>query len=939
MNAYFARHADRSYDILRSDYQHLRAIFSPKTIAVFGATERPGSVGRTLFWNLLSNPFGGTVYPINPRRRSVLGVRTYASINEIPEPVDLAVIATPAHTVPEVVRACVAAGVRGAIVISAGFREIGPPGLALEDAVRAELSGSALRMIGPNCLGVMSPRTGLNATFSGVMAQPGHVAFISQSGAVGTAVLDWSLRENVGFSTFASIGSMLDVDWGDLIYYLGDDPHTRSIVMYMESIGDARSFMSAAREVALTKPIIVIKAGRTEAAAKAAASHTGSLAGSNAVLDAAFRRSGVLRVDSLAEMFDVAEVLAKQVHLPEGPNLTILTNAGGPGVLSTDTLILGGGELTQLDSRTLSTLNEVLPEHWSRGNPIDILGDADPERYAQAFEAAAQDPNSDGILVILTPQAMTDPTQTAETIRKKAESLKKPVLASWMGGTEVVAGTAILNKACIPTYAHPDAAAHLYNLMWCYRSSLRALYETPSPAMTWDEKGAAAAKVESILGEVQRKRRTLLTESESKMLLAAYGIPVVETRVARSPAEAVAAASAIGLPVAVKLHSETLTHKTDVGGVRLNLGDLAAVTAAFAEIEQQVTATAGPGHFRGVTVQPMINRDEGYELILGSSIDPQFGPILLFGAGGQMVEVMRDSAVALPPLTTTLARRLIERTRIHTALKGVRGRRPVDLDAIEKLLVRFSQLIIEHPEIREIDINPLLAMPDAPSGEGDGRGHLRALDARVILHDPGVDRASLPHPAIRPYPAQYVSDWILKDGRKVTIRPIRPEDEPLMAELHQDLSEHSVYLRYFHVMHVSQRVAHERLTRICFIDYDREMALVVDYRDPDGRHRILGVGRWSRLHDSRHAEFSMLVNDKDQRLGIGTELLNRLVDSARREGVGRITAEILSENEGMQRVSRKVGFRLTLPEDGVVGAEILLSEEEDANDSPSRACA
>ncbi|HSM27731.1 MAG TPA: acetate--CoA ligase family protein, partial [Thioalkalivibrio sp.] len=726
MTASRAANTDPSYDILRSDYLHLRAIFAPRSIALIGATDRPGSVGRTLLWNLLSHPFGGTVYPVNAKKRSVLGIRAYPSIAEVPDTVDLVIVATPAHTVPGVIRECVANGVRGAIVISAGFREIGPDGVALEDEIREALHNSAMRVIGPNCLGVMSPRTGLNATFAGVMAQPGHVAFISQSGAIGTAVLDWSRRENVGFSNFASIGSMLDVNWGDLIYYLGDDPHTRSIVIYMESIGDARQFLSAAREVALTKPIIVIKAGRTEAAAKAAASHTGSLAGSDRVLDAAFRRCGVLRVDSLAEMFDVAEVLAKQVHLPEGPRLTILTNAGGPGVLSTDTLILGGGKLTPLHDDTVSALNEVLPPHWSHGNPIDILGDADPERYAQAFERAAADPNSDGILVILTPQAMTDPTRTAELIKCGAEGLKKPVLASWMGGAEVYPGTSILNHGCIPTYAQPDAAAHLFNLMWRHHCNLKALYETPTLAMGREENGVAQAGVRQLLGAARRTGRTLLTEFESKALLQAYGIPVVETRLATTAEEAVREAEAIGYPVVVKLHSETLTHKTDVGGVRLNLTHAGAVTEAFARIQSSVSERAGAHHFQGVTVQPMVDRDESYELILGSSPDSQFGPVLLFGAGGQMVEVLRDTAVALPPLTTTLARRLMEQTRIHEALKGVRGRPAVDLIQLENLLVRFSQLIVEHPEIRELDINPLLATP----GNGDaGTGTFNALDA------------------------------------------------------------------------------------------------------------------------------------------------------------------------------------------------------------------
>ncbi|TVP87886.1 MAG: GNAT family N-acetyltransferase [Thioalkalivibrio sp.] len=923
MNAIHAPNTDPSYDILRSDYLHLRAIFAPRSIALIGATDRPGSVGRTLFWNLLSHPFGGTVYPVNASRRSVLGIRAYPSIAEVPESVDLAIVATPAPTVPGVIRECVANGVRGAIVVSAGFREIGPEGLALEEEIRQALRNSALRVIGPNCLGVMSPRTGLNATFSGVMAQPGHVAFISQSGAVGTAVLDWSRRENVGFSNFASIGSMLDVNWGDLIYYLGDDPNTRSIVIYMESIGDARPFLSAAREVALTKPIIVIKAGRTEAAAKAAASHTGSLAGSDRVLDAAFRRCGVLRVDSLAEMFDVAEVLAKQVHLPQGPRLTILTNAGGPGVLSTDALIQGGGELTPLEDTTISALDEVVPAHWSHGNPVDILGDADPERYALAFERAAADPNADGILVILTPQAMTDPTRTAELIKCEAEGLKKPVLASWMGGAEVFPGTSLLNQARIPTYSQPDAAAHLFNLMWRYHRNLKALYETPTLAMGRKEIGVAQARVHQLLETARETRRTLLTEFESKTLLQTYGIPIVETRLAATAEEAVRQAGDIGYPVVLKLHSETLTHKTDVGGVRLNLTDAEAVTEAFARIQSSVAERAGAHHFQGVTVQPMVNRDESYELILGSSPDPQFGPVLLFGAGGQMVEVLRDTAVALPPLTTTLARRLMEQTRIHEALKGVRGRAAVDLAQLESLLVRFSQLIVEHPEIREVDINPLLASPDA----GDGADTISALDARVLLHDPDLDLSSLPPLAIRPYPAQYASDWTLHDGRRVTIRPIRPEDEPLVAAFHKTLSERSVYLRYFHIMQMSQRVAHERLTRLCFTDYDRQMALVVVYRDPaDGERRILGVGRWSRLHDSSHAEFSMLINDPDQRQGIGTELLRRLTDIALEEGIVRITADILAENVGMQRVCRKVGFRLDPPEEGTVSAEILLRD-------------
>ncbi|MEO1349998.1 MAG: bifunctional acetate--CoA ligase family protein/GNAT family N-acetyltransferase [Cyanobacteria bacterium J06635_15] len=912
---------DPAYDILRSEHQPLRAIFRPKTVAVIGATDRTGSVGRTLLWNLISHPFGGTLFPVNPKRSSVLGIKAYSSIKAIPELVELVIIVTPAPTVPDIIRGCIEAGVKGAIVISAGFKEIGEAGLALEQDILAQLRQSQLRLIGPNCLGVMSPGNGLNATFAGTMAKPGNVAFISQSGAICTAVLDWSIRESVGFSAFVSIGSMLDVDWGDLIYYLGDDPHTHSIVIYMESIGDARSFLSAAREVALTKPIIVIKAGRTEAAAKAAASHTGSLAGSDAVLDAAFRRCGVLRVDTIAEMFDVAEVLAKQDRLPQGPKLTIVTNAGGPGVLTTDALITSGGQLATLNADTIAALNQVLPTHWSHSNPVDILGDADPERYTKAFEIAAEDPDGDGILVILTPQAMTDPIRTAEQLKAYAQKSDKPVLASWMGGTEAMAGEEILNEASIPTYPYPDAAARLFNFMWRYSYNLRALYETPIAAIEDNGHGAARSRVDQLLQSVQQQGRTLLTEQESKQVLAAYGIPIVETLKATSAAEAVDCAERLGYPVVLKLLSETITHKTDVGGVKLNLNHPTTVEQAYADIEAAVTAKAGAEHFNGVTVQPMINRDDGYELILGSSIDAQFGPVLLFGTGGQMVEVMRDSAIALPPLTTTLARRLMERTRIYTALQGTRGRSAIDLNQLEQILVRFSQLVVEHPEIQEIDINPLLVSPvDAP-----GTRHLQALDARVVLYSADVDLDQIPKPAIRSYPTQYVADWIAKDGRTVTIRPIQPEDEPLIVQFHQTLSEQSVYLRYFHLMKLSHRTAHERLTRICFIDYDCEMALVADYDNPETGHReILAVGRLSKLHDTNEAEFAMLVADPAQRLGLGTELLERLIGIARGEGLQRITAEVLMENGAMRHVFQKVGFTLKPMGDGLMKAELDL---------------
>jgi acetyltransferase len=913
MTAPNAPGAEAAHDILHARPPELDVFFRPQRVAVIGATESPGSVGRTIMTNLLANPFGGTVYPVNLKRPSVLGVAAYPRLADLPATPDLAVVVTPAPTVPGIIAECVAAGVKGAIVISAGFKEIGPAGIELERRVLAEARRGELRVIGPNCLGVMSPLTGLNATFAGAMARPGNVAFVSQSGALCTAVLDWSLRELVGFSAFLSIGSMLDVSWGDLIDYFGNDPRTKCIVIYMETIGDARAFLSAAREVALTKPIIVIKAGRSEAAAKAAASHTGALAGSDAVLDAAFRRCGVLRVDRIADLFSMAEVLAKQPR-PKGPRLTIVTNAGGPGVLATDALVATGGRLAELADEARAGLDGVLPPHWSHGNPIDVLGDAGPDRYAKAVELAAADPNSDGLLVILTPQAMTDPTATAEWLKAHAQIPGKPILASWMGGPEVAAGESILNRADIPTFPYPDSAARAFSYMWRLSEDLRLLYETPAPATPIDGGQTAQERAGAIVGRARAAGRTLLTEVESKLLLAAYGVPTVETRVATTEDEAATAADAIGYPAVVKLLSETITHKTDVGGVQLNLPDAAAVRDAFRAIRDSVGATAGAEHFGGVTVQPMIALD-GYELIVGSSVDAQFGPTLLFGTGGQLVEVFGDRALALPPLTTTLARRMMEQTRIYTALGGVRGRPPVDLAALERLLARFSQLVVEQPWIAEIDINPLLVSPE----------RMIALDARVVLHPLDTPEAALPRPAIRPYPTQYVAPWTLRDGRPATIRPIRPEDEPLLVRFHEALSAESVYFRYFHMINLSQRVAHERLIRICFNDYDRELALVAEGRDEAGERLIMAVGRLSKAKGGDEAEFSMIVADPYQGQGLGTELLRRLIDVGRAEGLARVTAEILPDNAGMQRICERLGFRLRHRfEEGVVEAVIAL---------------
>jgi len=903
------------HNLLGDKNPSLDVFFAPRTVALIGATEAPGSVGRTILKNLIGNPFGGTVFPVNPKRPNVLGIRAYPNIAAVPEKVDLAVIVTPAPTVPGIVKDCVAAGVKGSIIISAGFKETGAPGAHLEKEIMTEARRGSMRIIGPNCLGVMNPLNGFNATFAASMARPGSVGFISQSGALLTAILDWSLQELVGFSAFVSIGSMLDVGWGDLIDYLGDDPNTKSIVIYMESIGDSHAFLSAAREVALSKPIIVIKPGRTAGAAKAAASHTGSLTGSDEVLDAAFRRCGVLRVERISDLFYMSEVLGKQPR-PIGPRLSILTNAGGPGVLATDSLLAMGGELATLSKETMKSLDAVLPAAWSHNNPIDVLGDADAGRYAKALEIAAKDPATDGLLVILTPQDMTDPSQTALALKPFASLPGKPLLGSWMGGARVGPGKKTLREQGIPDFSYPDTAARAFAYMWRYSENLRALYETPTPAAIADEGFSHLAKAQKLIEEGRKSGRTLMTEKESKDLLAIYGIPIVPTHIASSEAEAVKIAGRLGYPVVLKLYSETITHKTDVGGVQLNIRNAEGVRTAFQMIKKAVSASPHPSpsgrgrseaageaknRFLGVTVQPLVSLKDGYELIIGSSIDAQFGPVLLFGSGGQLVEVYKDRALALPPLNTTLARRMMERTKIYAALKGVRGRRGVNLAALEQLLVRFGYLVADHPRIKEIDINPLFASADT----------LVALDARVVLHDAKTRDADLPRSAIRPYPFQYEATWKLKNGRRVTIRPIRFQDEPLMVKFHESLSEQSVYLRYFQTLKYSMRITHERLMRRCFIDYDREMALVAEGKNENGEREILGVSRLVKLHGPPDAEFSVLVSDKVQRQGLGTELVKRILQVARDEKVRRVVADILRENQGMQHLCAKLGFKLT----------------------------
>src|SRR5664279_4535911 len=776
----------------------LDSLLSPRNVAVIGASEREGSVGRTVFWNLISNPFGGTVYPINAKRANVFGVRAYPSLAALPEQVETVVMATPAASIPDLAEQAGRHGAKGLIVISAGFKEMGAPGEELERQVLASARRYGMRVIGPNCLGVMNPLTGFNATFGGVMALAGSIAFISQSGALCTSVLDWSVQEQVGFSGFVSIGSMIDVGWGDLISYFGHDSRTKSIVIYME----------------------------------------------------------------------------------------------------------------------------FLPPHWSRNNPVDILGDADSDRYGKALQIAAKNEQTDGTLVILTPQDMTDPTQTAERLRQYAVSTGKPVLASWMGGHAVASGNEILTHAGIPTFEYPDTAARMFNYMWRYESNLRALYETPELSDASDENPVDAAKASAILDGVIAEGRTILTEYESKQILEAYGIATVKTRLAKTAEEAAALALEIGLPVVIKINSKTITHKTDVGGVVLNLQSTDAVIGAFQKMRDSVVGKFGSAAFEGVTVQPMIKL-EGYEVILGSSIDPQFGPVLLFGSGGQLVEVYKDSALALPPLNTTLARRLMERTKIYAAFKGVRGRAAVNMHELETLLVRFSQLVVEHPWIKECDINPLLV------GEGS---QLLALDARVVLFESTQAPVTLQRPAIKPYPRRYVVRGQLSDGTPVTYRPIRPEDESLMVQFHEALSESSVRSWYFESRSVNERTDHNRLRRACFIDYASEMALVAVVQGNDGTKTIAGLTQMQKSSFSHRARFAIVVTDHWQHRGIGGHLLRKLIDVAQAERLTLLRAAFLPENDNLKHLFQKFGFSIvnTSPDEPLY-AELELS-------APSSTC-
>ncbi|WP_086047895.1 bifunctional acetate--CoA ligase family protein/GNAT family N-acetyltransferase [Hugenholtzia roseola] len=900
--------------------ESIERLLQPQSIAVIGASEREGSIGREVFLNLTQKGFKGEVYPVNPKHRRVYEQKCYDEVSEIEELIDLAIIVTPAATVPQVVRECGQAGVKTVLIISAGFREIGQEGAELEARILFTARKYGVRILGTNSIGVIRPSLNLFATPSQHLPNSGNIGFITQSAALGDGILDWAKKANVGFSAFFSIGSMLDISLGELIFHLGDDPQTKAIVIYCETVTFARHFLSAAREVSYSKPIIVLKAGRTQEGAWAALYHTGAQMGEDAVFDAAFRRSGILRVDTLQEVFLMAEVIAKQPR-PKGKNLAILTNGGGLGVLATDALLKGGGQLAELSESSRESLHQILPHCWEIHNPIDLLGKGTPQNYEKVLEVIAQDTQVDGILVILSPQVNTDPTETAERIAKFAKIKDKPILASWVGSVEVEKGREILAQVGIPHLPYPDSAAAIFNYLWRYAYNLKGIYQTPRRTET--PHAFAGEQVEQIIFQAQKEKRTRLSKWESLQILKAYGLPVIETQLAHSPEEACQKALAIGKPIALKAHVLDGSSNVLSGGLRLYLKQPEEVSKAYQDIQKNVEERRGADKFEGVMVQEM-SRIQGIELAVGMQIDSQFGRVIVFGNGEKTAQYYPDRAIALPPLNTTLARRAMEQTRIYQTLEKA-ARLDVDTIAnLEQLLVRFSELVVEQPWISGIKIDPIAV------SAADG---MAILDANISLFPADTPQDELPTLAIRPYPESYEMAWRLKKSQlAVQIRPIRPEDQPLMEVFHSRLSTKSVYFRFFHNVSLDQRISHERLSRLCFADYERQITLVCETALPNQNGEleplVIGAARCVRFSGTQEAEFAMSIIDDYQGEGLGTVFLSQIVEICKREKIEILHADILPENIAMKKVCEKLGFEMRLDmAEGAVKATLYVESQ------------
>lgn len=870
---------------------YLSPLFSPHSVAVIGASDRPGSVGGVIFRNMLESGYKGKLFAVNPHHASIQGKRAYPDIESIGEPLDLAVVATPAHTVPDIIEACGRHGVRAAVILSAGFGEAGEAGRALERQVLKIARRHGIRLLGPNCLGVMRPSLGLNATFSKGGAKPGNLALVSQSGALCTAILDWARPNDVGFSSIVSMGTTADVDFGEILDYLVSDPQTESILLYIEGIRQARRFMSALRAAARTKPVFLIKVGRHEAGSKAALSHTGALVGADDVFDTAIRRAGAVRVSSVVQLFAAAKALSTRFR-PTGSHLAIVTNAGGPAVMASDRAADLGVALAELSEDTLRKLDTALPATWSHGNPVDIIGDADAERYRQAVTSCMQDPLVDGVMVILTPQAMTDPLDAANAVIEVARQFNKPLLTCWMGDTQVATSREAFAKTAIPSFRTPEPAVEVFSYISAYYQNQKLLMQAPGPLSHHPEPDVEGARllIENALSE----HRKVLSEMESKAVLAAFRIPIARSMVARSPNEALLLAEELGMPVAMKINSPDITHKSDAGGIRLNLGNAQAVRAAYREIIESVQENRPNARIDGVVIEPMAVRPNGRELMVGVTSDPVFGPVITFGAGGVMVEVLGDRSVALPPLNSYLVRNMIQGTHVARLLKQFRHMPPVDMVALEAVLLRVSEMVCELPHIREMDINPLIV---------DESGAV-AVDARIEVSYPPTGAERYSHMAIHPYPAHLESRMPLPEGIDLIIRPIRPEDAEIEQAFVRGLSQESKYFRFVSSL---QELSPAMLARFTQIDYDREMALIAVLEE-DHRETEVGVARYVINPDGESCEFALVIADAWQHKGIGHKIMDTLMDIARDKGLKTMEGDVLASNRSMLSLVTSLGF-------------------------------
>ena len=887
--------------------RNLDKLFTPKSVVLIGASRRAGSVGDVLLHNLTSSGFKGKIMAINPHADAFGEVKVYRDVASLPEVPDLAVIATPPSSIPGLISDLAAVGTRAAVVITAGFSELGEDGRQLQSLMLDAARPSLFRIVGPNCLGIMAPGVGLNASFAQLTPHDGHIAFVSQSGAVVTAVLDWATTRGIGFSHVVSLGGMADVDFGDMLDYLANDPNTNSILLYVEQITDARKFMSAARHAARLKPVLVIKSGRHAAAAKAAASHTGALAGSDAVYHAAFRRAGMLRVDDIEDFFVAVETLSTnpEKKLLAGNRLTILTNGGGFGVLATDFAIDEGARITELTPETIAQLNDVLPRTWSHANPIDIIGDAPASRYAASIEIVLEDTETDAVLVLNCPTAVVDNVEAARAIADAATKSHKPVYTSWLGDQGARQARQVFLERQVPTYETPNQAIHAFMLQIRYQRNQKLLMEIPSTGPAWPDRDLAMAR--KIVAGVLADKREWLNEWEAKNLLAAYGIPIVETRIAKDPDEAARVASEIGFPAALKILSPDILHKTDVDGVVLGIGSADAMRDAAQKMLQNIGEKLPTAHIEGFTVQRMISRPSAFELILGIIDDATFGPVLLFGQGGTAVEIVNDKAMALPPLNRVLADDLIRRTRISKLLEGYRGRQPVDLDRIAGTLMALGDLAADLPEVCELDINPLLA---------DQRGVI-ALDARVRVK-PSTGNATKRF-AIRPYPSDLEGVLSARDGTTFPMRPIRPEDTPLIDNLLEHTDREDSRMRFLSPL---RRLPRQLAARLTQIDYEREMAFVL-FTD-ETKQEIAVVGRLNETPGRERSEYAILVRSDRQGRGLGYAMMKHLIDYSRKRNVGELYGHVLRENISMLDMCKELGFVRHSLDDELTVIEVVL---------------